>query len=459
MMADSKLMRYTLKLFYVAYIVACTMGCTYQLSKISNEFFRYLVVTDMTMNIPNQLDCPAVSLCFLYSDLLPQNVTEKQAANLTIADILTQTPNRSLVTECKIRSPGRYDYEELKGQNCSDQFDIVKYFVQENICYMHSAKNNGSYAFRTLTGALQWPAMIYHFSLNLQLLNASRVVKPIIHFHGQLPHMSHKLANRFIIRGSGADDEVSKYRLSSTYSLVTMIQLPAPYITNCRDYGLDGFNSEHDCQRQCLVARTVEYVNKVPFTLILKDKLEYRHLQYEDLINYDKMKLILKAQDECNQLCWQKNCTDVSSLTKSTAEPSSAELAVTFEAPRELFFYLTNLPKLGAIEYGIYCLSVLGTWFGLSMVQLNPFRSSIYASIKDRFRNVQRRRSEPLLELFTGHCECGCCLATRMLLRKEIKQELDAVLGSFRSNSSVQDKRRPLSRFNYAKVDYLRILN
>ncbi|KAI1299660.1 hypothetical protein HDE_03716 [Halotydeus destructor] len=420
----------------------------WQIYNITASFLEYYVLADLTVYIPKELDCPAVSMCFKYRELIKErDLIGKDVQKLTISEILTLTPNDSLIDRCKLRLPGKYEYEEYQGKNCSDQFHIVKFYVQESICYMFNFKQAKSkYLYTTITGAMSWPGMFFHFTLDLETFNTSSIIRPIIHFYEELPFWSHKLAMGFILRDAESKDNMTLFRFGSSYIQLTRATLEAPYTTNCRNYPLDGFRSSFNCEQQCLINRTIEYAGKVPFTLILDEKLNFPHVQYEDLDDPNRRALVFKAQEECDQLCSQINCTERYSSTRTVAEVDGKEFSITFEAPNEMFFDLNSVPKLLLIEYWIHCLSILGTSFGLNMFQANPFKMSLIASLRSKLVGMFSK---------TEHAEmstCRHCSQTKSILRKELRNEIDLRLASFPLMSTKvknSNRRKYSERFHY----------
>ena len=204
-------------------------------------------------------------------------------------------------------------------------------------------------------------------------------------------------------------------RFRVAYESASLTRLKAPYTSNCRDYEKSGYNSDSDCFRQCIIRQCIKTFKKVPFSTILNEPYAYEHIRYVDLQNITMRKQLTALHSICAAECKQANCEEKYVLTRANRETGVGDLSFTVNAPKDLHIDIELHPKMIFQEYLIYIFSVFGTWFGLSIITLNPFK------LLKRLQSNQRNN-------FQIDHRCRHCSTTRAMIKYHVKEELDHLI-------------------------------
>ena len=137
-------------------------------------------------------------------------------------------------------------------------------------------------------------------------------------------------------------------------------RLPAPFTSDCVDYPKIGFQSSNDCIKACLVNSTLEHFKKLPFSVIVEEPLEFKHISNSDVTNRTFTRMLNKFESSCQTECRKDDCYEEYSITRIRLEPLPQKMMFTVEAPREPSYTITFHEKLGLTEYLIYVLSCFG---------------------------------------------------------------------------------------------------
>lgn len=392
-----------------SFYLLCMLGCIYQLGLVTDIFFKYETVTTFALETPDLMQGPDLSICIRYYDIfdlkafsahkkadLLQTSRIRLQAIASIGEILKFTPDAmNLILRCKFRKPGDYAIYGLKGEKCNQVFNVTKYYVLEYVCFMFSfqANNTKLFEFRHLGDAPTFNGVFYLLDFDKQsfIKANSSLIKAVIHPRKKHSHTSLAFAPKFWRR---QDDHMNMFSL--TYGILSITRLAPPYETKCRDYGLSGFTSQNNCFSDCVDSMTIRQLNKRPFGRRVKTPTNLMHVGVEDLANSTTAKIINSIDQVCKSRCEQKSCFEEFTLTRMMREPKDDFLSFYVDAPRDPFFKVTFDPKLTLTEYGIYVLSILGTWFGVSVVQFNP------VSVFRRFKKAKRKHKT----LFILNCCC-----------------------------------------------------
>lgn len=448
-------------LFYIF----CVIGCIKQIGDLSAIYFRYLVVTDLTIKIPTEVNAPALSVCIRYTDIFntsaftsANNITgivDFQFSNrtllqtmATIQDLFDYTPDAryGLISKCRVRYPLTYDSVSLNGTECHKLIDVDKFYLQEFICYRFQfmPATNGTYYYRNLAYALTYPGMFYKLIFDLNTFYAAELMKLIVHEASTYPLRSAAYSPS-ITRGFNSTDGSAKYNgYQISYSMLENHRLPPPYTTDCRDYTQWGYSSGADCIKNCTTIATLAAFDKVPFSTITRYSTNKKHLNTDDIANSTIKFLLSTIEVKCSQRCAQRDCYEFYSLTRTEREPLGKSFSITVNIPKEPSFEMKFLEKISLTEYLIYVLSILGTWFGVSVINVNPFRVNTYRRVRDTVKEIVSSKSDRIDQngmQFMGNVysdnhsnrtktverQCKYCAITRTLLRNEIRHEMDSL--------------------------------
>ena len=119
---QSFMYRFLPKLVTIAFTCALTSGFMLQVWSICRNYFNYATASDVTIEMPDLLEPPDVTLCVRYADILMdqslrtfENLTGKEQIRairsvqdqVTLDDIFNNTPeDNAIVKECLHRTQG-----------------------------------------------------------------------------------------------------------------------------------------------------------------------------------------------------------------------------------------------------------------------------------------------------------------------------------------------------------------
>lgn len=215
------------------------------------------------------------------------------------------------------------------------------------------------------------------------------------------------------------------------YGYLINHKLPPPFAMRCVYYmsQLDYYDQSY-CKMKCLLALTMKRFNKVPFSTIISEKVNYTHISLMDIVNnsteLDKFELT------CRQRCSFDDCFEMLSLTKVSVEPDSRGLQFAVLIPQEPFVTVVYLPKIEFSELIVYVLSCVGTWFGISILSLNPVKLIVNCKNKAKTGNYV---DKTIIDIIDERVAIRCDL-----YRKQWNSEMKLKTENFHKQNLVNSK-------------------
>ena len=409
----------------------------FQVQTISVVYFQYATATDILISLPGLIQIPDFTFCVRYFDVFDlsgfnasengdihdtstndEHIRELQS-QVTIADIFNHTPDvNELWVRCLSRKTHEYDIIHTNGSECKEVFRVRKYYVQEYMCYnFHQIKSeNATYSFRNIAFSLAFPGVFYAIFLeNNSSLRSAEYCRAVVHSHKGLPTDSLSFSHGFY-RKYDKKTQVAKYNnVQVSYYQLFKKLLPFPFQTDCRDYESEDFDSQIDCINDCMNKSTVAAFNKIPFSIFQLDPIELKHINTRDLGNEIFADQFQKIETKCLDQCNQADCDDsytLSQVSKEEKVNGGGGLSFMVNAPRGPSFLVTHRPLMPLTDYLVYVLSCFGTWFGLSVLSLNPFSWNSNEGRKQKTDGCETKKRGDL-----------CCLETRAELRREMRND------------------------------------
>lgn len=453
-------------LMSTVWFMLCLTGYLWQTIDISVYYFMYDTTTDISIQVPDRIKIHDFSLCIRYFDVFDhkryhqdtqfnfsdaawssfaQRVKELEAA-ITIKDVFEYTPriDGNMWFQCLTRKILDYNIIMSNGTECLQIFSVKKYIVQEFVCYrFHQiVSENQTYDYRNIAYSLTYSGVFYGIILNKPLFDRANYCRALVHDTKSLPEKSLAFASPFS-RKKKEDDEDSKYNLFHlSYSRLEMDRLEPPYRTYCLHYSKYGFESRKTCRDECLVRQTRGHYDKYPFSVIISEPLEEKVISSYEIENRTFSLELQRLENECHANCSQKDCHDEYTLTSLLKEDNYMDQGMSFmiNAPRTPSYYVRHRALQETTDFIVYVLSTFGTWFGISVLSLNPsflikWRSGINEKKNPRVDSPSKldvRRKSHSRDTRRNTCmipsaECTCCLITRSSLRKEFMMELQVM--------------------------------
>ncbi|KAI1287083.1 hypothetical protein HDE_10679 [Halotydeus destructor] len=317
-------------------------------------YLRYNIRADYSYMPPDKLITPALTICFIApfrtqcsdancpalknSRLFFQNCFEPSDLfdNLTVLEGTTMT--------------------RIFGASSIGQwFDTVatKFRYDGQLCFTLNirARLNISYD-RTLFEILERP---YYMML---LLEPSQDAQNVFSFFGPEMEMVSSLSSMFAAFKHN-------YITFHTYSYEEIVLLPAPYKTNCRDYG-SIYKTQEGCYNQCRLFKSLSKFDGVPFKIpyLKSDSIPYRKKPFSKA-DYEEMA-------DCGRRCSQNDCHITVYKPVSTENVNYMNITgaiLSFESGPQLF--VRYVPNMTIAEFGALIGSIECLWLGFSVLSLS----------------------------------------------------------------------------------------
>lgn len=151
---------------FLVYFTIATAGFVVQVYHVSDEYFQYVTVTQMTIIRPIWTIPPALIFCFYLTMVADRDTASKYGLDSTDEDILEKVtveqlfemtpPLDNLIDRCLLKSRG-YGLEFKSGADCEKLLVIKKFFKQQSVCYSFTVKDQRRYSLRYLTNSMEGP--------------------------------------------------------------------------------------------------------------------------------------------------------------------------------------------------------------------------------------------------------------------------------------------------------------
>lgn len=319
---------------------------------------------------------------------------------ITIEQVFQWTPPEAKIMEkCMFRKPMRYFIHDWNTSMCYEHFIIRKFYIQEAICYQFTINHThdfttNRYHYQNLAHPLSYPGVFYGVFLNATLLIGADVCKVCISSKDDSPLNSVPYAPYFNRRLKERD----KYNMvGAAFHRTSLHSLPPPYKTRCRTYE-EFHNDKRRCFNDCLKYHGIKELGKVPFSVVVSESRNLRHICSEDLENETIVSEIHRVERFCSSECKEPGCIKKFFKTVLQIEERgehSEVFTILVQTPRSPFIRITHIPKLDLTEYLVYISSCFGTWFGLSIISLNPAKLQSHWLKRRAQKNAVARHTCP----------------------------------------------------------------
>lgn len=401
----------------VLFLALCITGCTVQIVKLSREYFKYKTLTKISMAFPDQIEPPSLSVCYRLGDIVDGkkaenfvkmssglSKNERQAhyyANLTLKQIFEVVPDsKQAIHSCRIRLPKRKIIERYNQSDCNYYFNVRRYYMQEYICYRMDFKVQEPYDFESVSQADTSRGKVYEIMFGMKLFGEAEYLTIIIHRNVLLP-ISTRLYSPVLHRNFYHNDTYSdEVGFQYTYYITTYERLSSPYDTHC---GLNGGQEMNECKKQCYITNSLAKFDKIPFNWIIEESEEERidfnkHLvKKNDFRDTAFLTEFSRMESRCKEKCRIKSCqqsTFNTILTSISRSPYSDVLTFVVNLPQNVDISTVYVPHMLFNDYVIYIMSCLGTWLGLSVLNLNPLRWRTFRKKRSDLQRLKRHLND-----------------------------------------------------------------
>lgn len=131
---------------------------------------------------------------------------------------------------------------------------------------------------------------------------------------------------------------------------------------------------------RCLVDKVLKKLGKLPFSTLIaeddfdNDTINHNIITAQELHNDTIRTTLRTVERECSRTCPSHGCDSSIMVTELLLTGETADNSIQFRVnlPNFASFYVQYLPFMILNEYLIYVMSCLGTWLGVSVIELNP---------------------------------------------------------------------------------------
>ena len=390
------LMRFLSHLFTLTSYV----GLFYQVTVISELYFKYETKTTIVQSISGPVTPPAICFCIRYTDLIQGYKGMKRAgtleerfvyqSRLTVKEIFELTPaaNES-ITWCTFRSNDSM-HSDVSTSNCYSLFNVSKFYTQDLICYNIHPRIEPRFLISRVAHSLYFSHMMFGIRFSKKFNAADKI--HIIVFYGQFPWFSSDYASitTRLTDFYKMTFKNNKYYVSFLWNKHYL--LPAPYDTNCSSIPIE---ESSQCKRSCMIDQLIR-INKVPSSQFISDPIDLPHVNYYDLNDSSIRDFIVHTEQLCSSKCDTNPCyTDITSTfmdANSELEIKDQAITIWSRIPLSPVISVKSSESLSFVEYLVYIGGCFGTWVGLCILSFDPFNVKYYECLLNRQQKGGKER-------------------------------------------------------------------
>ena len=408
--------------FNVVYKLLCICGCVYQLQNVVLTYFSFETVTQNRFIDPVIVHFPSLHYCIrtLYDamdrsyckrkygfDSLNKYGFENLTDHITVAEMLKYSPD-IVIDGCRFRDQTGNEIIALEtSEECYKYFRTKKYIFQQYTCYQLIGKDYKPISFRSIESSMRFERVVYDMRLKGPLASFRKIRFTIT--NGGYPYVSRVYSPAFY---KAATERISAHIYCQNFTINT---LGYPYDKfTCEKEDMEHFN----CIDTCLNETYIKKLGRLPFTLFHDYPIQM-NLVSPPMIRNQSISLLLNTiYETCKKSCPTFPCQYDYCITMGHANTGQDEIVnkthvkegstIRVETTGQPNAFITYLPKLPLLDFIIYIMSSLGTWFGLVMISCYPGsaikswftlisnvrRSKRIVHQKNLIREILRQRNE-----------------------------------------------------------------
>lgn len=367
-----------IKLFFYA---LCICGFLYQASKISMKYFNYGVQTKTELVLPEEIFIKDYAICVRFIDLMLGNdfidtpeFALSTMSNNTLRHIFDSIPKPGdILNDCVIRNPGNFAVYASNHRSCNEIFMVTRFIYRENVCYELHYRNESKFTNIHIARSYLFAKIVYYFTIkDSSPLNHFHLLSASAYYPGDwIQYASLELTNDIWTQRSAKD----RFNYFTTrYQYYEMRMLEPPYETKCYHYGN---NSRDMCIMDCLKNRSIGKLNAIPVQIVIPDD-ERKSLDLKQLDERNASASIIV--NEIIQECKSIRCSMIDCDLRFTSSDTSKDLRPVLNTSSFLLgmastpdTIVVGDPDVAGSEYVLYLLSLAGSWFGFSIIVLDPY--------------------------------------------------------------------------------------
>ena len=383
----------------------CAGGVLWQLIVISELYFQYKVSTTTNVFTPETLNPLAMTLCvqiahvadlervkqdFKITTLPNDAYGDVDFKNWTLRQLFDYTPSSdTILVKFFYKTKNAAELIEVSS-NVNRHIEVVKFLQRVYVCYKITLKDDQPIKYREISVTSTWQFQVKKLVFNESVMN-SKAIKVML---GNVNHLPYKemISTKYNIRSLDS----SGHLYTSKHMTIEKHLLERPFETQCIEYITIGFHDQHHCIEECVAAHIFKSFRKVSLLSPVIEASSLKPLTLEDLRDKAMSVNVSKMQEFCQTVqCRNIECHDeeiVTSTDSGTTYENTSQTVWEHQVTSQISFKITSRPTLSFVEFFIYVLGTISTWFGLSVITCNPVVLFKYLI---RLQKFQTQNTEP----------------------------------------------------------------
>lgn len=380
-----------LKVLNAIYIVLCTCGLIWQFVEVSVQYFSFSTTTRISITYPSRFFFPALTICIRYSDILNYSMANSVGGHnwtnsqwddiqtvqreIKINEIFNLTPSGvDLIESFYKRDKTGYAVEGYFGRdNLMSTLDITKFIYVEYMCYKIQLRDPMEIRPSVVSVHPVASGTFGHFFMSKEFRNVSQY-KLSLHSNFTLPFeslMVQPLIRRNVLRPQ---------TLNSVFvfpGYFTVENLKPPYKTRCIDYPQMNFQNQADCFQSCVINQTLKELSKYPYSAFIMNSSSKQLVSYKDADDPQTARQLDAIANQCeqSQKCKHNSCLSRTVITFTNfVDGTGEEFSIVMATPQRPWTYIRHEPSMSFVTFITYLMGAFGTWTGISIMYLSPFK-------------------------------------------------------------------------------------
>lgn len=391
----------SLKVSKCIVVTVSTICCMFQLQSTLVSYFRYGTISRIEFVGTDILELMSLSLCVPYFPILnfkyikrifginlkdascsscneynrKRDIVEEK---ITIRGIFDATPNsESLITYCSMMSESsRYFSRSTDSVRCNELFRIKKYYTQEFVCYAFHPQQFQVPTLNYFT-ATDSPGIIYTIGINNSFASRMKYYKFIVHSRKSLPRRSKQFSE---LRRT-VDPTRKWYNIRFSRYFIHSLGYPYNGFI-CSDDPL----SYEECIENCVLNQTIHHYHRVAYDLDLEHPYDYSPITRSQIMNASLSDHLDRIVSTCfNNHCKLRPC-HIDYTSTFTGNDEDSDVLILLKTPSASDISTTYLPSIHFLDFFVYVMGAIGTWFGFAFIQLDPI--AIYSFTKNGLKRL-----------------------------------------------------------------------
>lgn len=324
-------------------------GGIFQIYQVSEQYFRYETVTQLSIYYPKEVVPPKVAACFARD--LGSNIFKDIETRIRI-----EINGRRLLNPKAIILNGTTNAEKYR-------LNITKFKKNYHECFSLALRNDEPFEARWLTTVSAEP-QFFEVLMNASTLSGLEIVQFFLKdrqldFFGPSENgveSIRKLSNS--TSGYGHQNFISL-----SYSNFKSHLLKHPYKTDCIDYVDHALESQHHCIDSCILKEYNSIFDFDPLSVLTRNPKFKRPSSKEMATNWYRMASI---DELCSDKCRQQDCKKDLYVPKIIGTEALEDFGFELYLPIDPVIETKFKPEISLTDFVTYILSCIGFWLGFS---------------------------------------------------------------------------------------------